>query len=471
MPILTQEIANLGEEIRAVVIADFEKTSAVSTELKSLMDEETGGAIAAFKALLSDETTDSLDPILLTGSTILIDDEIETEFIERSNDWLREKGFKVELEVATIADFRQIRGRGSDWTPRVYVEMITEHFQNGLTRCLVGTRGLLGEGWDANRINVLIDLTTVTTSMSINQLRGRSFRLDPLWSEKLANNWDVVCVASEFHKGFDDYQRFCKKHKNLYGVTDDSAIEKGVGHVHPAFVEMKPEGIEESVTVFNAEMLERSGRRDTVRESWKIGEPFRGEALTAIELKTAEPDGGFPPFASASDPWSSDSLTQAIADAVLASMWELNLVQSQSQLSIGSLAGSYTRLFLENATESESKLFCEAMKQVLGPLDRPRYLIPRHVHQREQTLLSKILPAIIGKYFVKTKDVFVRLHAIPDVLCKNKSDVAIFQKHWNAIVSSGDAMFAQRGEGLRQLEAAKNLPIGEFSFHQKEIFR
>ena len=63
--------------------------------------------------------------------------------------------------------------------------MITEFFQRGITKCLIGTRGLLGEGWDASRINVLIDLTTVTTSMSINQLRGRSIRLDKLWPEKL----------------------------------------------------------------------------------------------------------------------------------------------------------------------------------------------------------------------------------------------------------------------------------------------
>ena len=58
----------------------------------------------------------------------------------------------------------------------------------------MGTRGLLGEGWDASRINVLVDLTTVTTHMSINQLRERSFRLDKHWPEKVANNWDVVCV-------------------------------------------------------------------------------------------------------------------------------------------------------------------------------------------------------------------------------------------------------------------------------------
>ena len=74
--------------------------------------------------------------------------------------------------------------------------------------------------------------------------------------KRQANNWDVVCIAPEFSKGFDDYARFKNKHKNLFGVTDDGAIEKGVGHVHPAFTELKPEGLESSATVFNAEMLQ-----------------------------------------------------------------------------------------------------------------------------------------------------------------------------------------------------------------------
>jgi len=30
----------------------------------------------------------------------------------------------------------------------------------------------------------------------------------------VANNWDVVCLAPEFTKGLDDYERFIKKHKH-----------------------------------------------------------------------------------------------------------------------------------------------------------------------------------------------------------------------------------------------------------------
>ena len=51
-PILSAEHRRLGERLRAVVVADFEKSSAVSAEVEHLLDAEAGGAIAAFKQLL-----------------------------------------------------------------------------------------------------------------------------------------------------------------------------------------------------------------------------------------------------------------------------------------------------------------------------------------------------------------------------------------------------------------------------------
>ena len=470
IPILHAEMKSLGDSIRAVVIADFERSSAVTAQLKNLMDDETGGAIAAFKSLLTDARTDSLEPILLTGSTVLIDDEIETEFLLQSRQWLQQRSLSVELESKPLANFRQVIGSGRDWAPRVYVEMVTELFQNGLSRCLIGTRGLLGEGWDANKINVLVDLTTVTTSMSINQLRGRSFRLDPHWDQKLANNWDVVCIAPEFNKGFDDYQRFKTKHKNLFGVTDDGVIEKGVGHVHPALTEIKPEGLESSVAMFNAEMLSRSEGRDAVRDSWKIGQPFLSKSIEAVEAKFESRGTGFPTISGGQAiAWSDQSLTSAVASAVIASFVELGKIHAKLKPKTAMLAGGYVRVFLADANPEESALFTAAMKQVLGPLDRPRYVIPRNVMRRTDTWLSSFLPSIVGRYFQKTRTELAMLHAVPSELARNKSDVLIFQRHWNLWVSQGDAVYAHRGEGEKMVQEAMGAGTRAI-VHGKELF-
>ena len=140
----------------------------------------------------------------------------------------------------------------------------------------LGEVGMCGVAVDTLRdMEVLFDglpLESITTSMTINQLRGRSFRLDPNAPGKLANNWDVVCIAPEFKKGLDDYHRFRKKHKHLFGVTDDGCIEKGVGHVHAAFTEIKPEGVEKNMVDLNRDMLERVGQRPHFRRS-EAGEP------------------------------------------------------------------------------------------------------------------------------------------------------------------------------------------------------
>ena len=375
----------------------------------------------------------------------------------------------VSLSSKAMAGFRQISGAGADWAPRVYVEMITDLFQKGLTRCLVGTRGLLGEGWDANKINVLIDLTTVTTKMSINQLRGRSFRLDPAWNDKLANNWDVVCLAPEFNKGYDDYRRFKDKHRHLYGVSDDGVIEMGVGHVHPAFTDVKPEGLFGAASVLNSEMLMRSENRDHVRELWKIGHPYRALPINAVEIKSSNKSFGFPVGIRKKQIWTEESLTSSMAEAVMLSFVELGHFRSGLRYRLGQLSGGYVRIFLEESSPAESLQFSEAMKELLGPIDRPRYLIPRHVKHRYETWLSSILPELLGHYFEKTKTELAMYHAVPTALAKNRSDVNVFQKHWNQLVSPGEAIYAHRGEGEQLVHRARE-SNGQMIVHEKRLF-
>ena len=470
-PILNAEHQRLGERLRAVVVADFEKSSAVSAEVEHLLDAEAGGAIAAFKQLLRNPETDALHPILVTGSSVLVDDDLAPAFDAAARQWLADEGYEVELEFGEEDGFHVIRGKGSDWCPRVYVALITDLFQAGLTKCLVGTRGLLGEGWDASKINVLIDLTTVTTSMTVNQLRGRSIRLDADDPQKLANNWDVVCLAPEFSKGLDDYQRFIAKHKTLFGITDDGAIEKGVGHVHPAFTELKPEGLEGSTGLLNTEMLARAGRRDEVRALWKIGQPYSAEPIRALETSPLGGSGGFPPFKGAHEQWNDASLALAIGKAVLLSLCDAELLGQPGMLHVGQRSGGYVRLFLEQARDEEAALFTQALHEALGPLDRPRYVIPRSVHVARNTWLSAILPSFVGRYFQRREQRRVMLHAVPSVLARNKDLVAIFEAHWNRYVSPGQAIYAHHGPGKDLVAQARRQGwASKARVHEKEIF-
>jgi len=472
LPVLKAELRALGERIRAVVVADYEKTSAVTAEISHLLDEEAGGAMAAFRALLSDPETDALDPVLVTGSTVLVDDDLAERFFREANRWLDARGIGVRLTRVEEDGFHVLGGEGEAWCPRVYVGMITELFQAGVTRCLVGTRGLLGEGWDAQKVNVLINLAAVTTSTSVNQLRGRSIRLDLDEPKKLADNWDIVCLAPEFAKGLDDYQRFITRHKTIYGLTDDGAIEKGVGHVHAAFTELKPEGVEGSVGVLNAEMLRRPERRAQFRALWKIGQPYHPEPVRALEVKDPSAGGGgFPPFSRSEEPWSGSSLAAAVGHAVLGALSEAGLLRQRYRLRVGERAGGYVRLFVEQANEHDGALFTQSLHEALGPLDRPRYVIPRLVDDVHDTWISRLLPEIVGRYFRRRRRRTVMLHAVPSALAKNKKLAAVFNRHWNARVSPGKAVYAYQGEGERLLQQARQTGrVPKSTLHDKEIF-
>jgi len=470
LPVIKTEYVALGDRIRAVVIADYERTSAVDAEVAHLLDDEAGGAVAAFRTLLSDPKTDELDPVLVTGSTVLVDDDLFPRFTTAIDRWLAQRKIDVTLTHREEDGFYQLSGRGAAWCPRVYVAMITELFQQGLTKCLVGTRGLLGEGWDAHKVNVLVNLAAVTTSMSVNQLRGRSIRLDPDERDKLADNWDIVCLAPEFAKGLDDYRRFIDRHKTIFGLTDDGAIEKGVGHVHAALTELKPEGVEGNTEVLNAEMLRRVARRAEFRDLWRIGQPYRREPIRAVEIKGGGA-GGFPPFSRAKEPWSESSLALAIGHAVLGALNQAGLLKQRYELHVGQRAGGYVRLFVENAGESDSAMFAQSLHEALGPLDRPRYVIARYADDIRDTWLSNVLPEIVGRFFRRRHRQMVMLHAVPSALAKKKELAAVYQQHWNRHVSPGEVLYAHRGEGERIVEQARrDGHVPGDTIHDKEVF-
>jgi len=497
IPILSTEQKNLGDTIRAVVICDYERTSAVTAELSHLLDKEAGGAIAAFRELLTDEATDKLDPVLLTGSSVLVDDDLKDNFEAAARHWLASNKYSVDFEWKEKAGFYNLLGKGGDWCPRVYVEMITELFQMGLTRCLVGTRGLLGEGWDASKINVLIDLTSVTTSMSINQLRGRSFRLDSDVPDKIANNWDVICIAPEFKKGLDDYQRFLKKHKHLYGVTDDGAIEKGEGHVHAAFTSIKPEGVEENMVDINENMLERVGQRDDFRKLWRIGEPYNPNPIKAVEIQCGKDPKAvtklppFPPFLSPGtrEPWTDGTLTLAIGRAIIGAFGECGMLgamdyrEAQEKIHAAERAGGYVRVFLEDSDEETNEMFANAMAEVFGPVTEARYVIQREADYQYQesryadTWVTKHLPQFVSDYIVKNsletkyRREVVKVHAVPRELARNKKRAEKFEEQWNHHVSPGNIWY-YKDDGTKSMlkEAAEQGWLPYDRVRKKEVF-
>ncbi|HEY9776083.1 MAG TPA: DEAD/DEAH box helicase family protein [Planktothrix sp.] len=288
--ILDIEHRMLQERLRAVVVTDFERMSVTSVKtLKGVLDEESGGAVACLKTLLASPISEFINPCLVTGSLLLTDNRITDKFVEAAQEYLKKEGHGIKLHAQRDENspFSHITGSSSSWESKLYVGMATAIFERGITKCLVGTRGLFGEGWDSQSLNTLIDLTTTTSPVSVKQLRGRSIRIqtnDPLGAHKVANNWDVVCVAPQLEKGLNDYYRFARKHDCFFGMCDDGHIERGVGHVHPAFSDLTPIEVFASSEQFNDEMMQRALLRDRVYRQWGVGQPYHNKTIGCVEF-------------------------------------------------------------------------------------------------------------------------------------------------------------------------------------------
>lgn len=300
--ILDVEFSSLEDKLRALVITDFEKLSATTVaSVKDVLDEDAGSAFGAFADLLKLPEGALVNPVLVTGNRVLVDARIAQDFLLAAQNYLNEQQLDLLLLLEEDASmgFARVTSNSGAFSPRVYVGLVTVLFERGLTKCLIGTRGIFGEGWDSQKLNTIIDLTTATSPVSVKQLRGRGIRLnvdDPLAERKVTNIWDVICIAPELEKGLNDYRRFVRKHEGYFGIADDGRIECGVGHVHPSFSDLTANEVFASINDFNQEMLQRALVRDKIYELWKIGKPYENRQLGCVEISRLTAPGVMAPY-------------------------------------------------------------------------------------------------------------------------------------------------------------------------------
>lgn len=277
--ILAAEAANLGDRLRALVVTDHERaTATLPARLRGVLSAQAGSARLLLARLIADPRTAALEPIMITGSTVAAGAETATKIIEYVSE------ARPDLTpTAQLDDDEPITLITGPWRSRDWVALLTRMLETGRTRLLVGTRGLLGEGWDARTLNTLVDLTTATTSTAVVQTRGRALRLDPDWREKVANLWTVVCVSHDHPGGLGDWERFVRKHDGYLGVTETGDITVGVSHVDPLLSPYHPPAADR-LDVINARMLARSEHRARIRELWRVGDEGADELVHAVWL-------------------------------------------------------------------------------------------------------------------------------------------------------------------------------------------
>jgi hypothetical protein len=227
---------------------------------------------------------------MVTGKALWVDDDLYPVFQEAAQDYFRLEKKTCSIQGHQEDGFYRVEGSGKDWNTRTFVDLVTVLLERGTTRCLVGTRSLLGEGWDSLALNTLIDLTVSTSYVTVNQIQGRTLRIHPEKPAKVANNWDVM-ILDEGELGDDDRERLEKKHAKSLGLSEDGFIEKGLGHVHPRLVRTGHRDLLRSLDQTNQEMKARAADRLSVYQAWKARKEYLGKEITTMEARLDQGQG------------------------------------------------------------------------------------------------------------------------------------------------------------------------------------
>ncbi|MBG6095581.1 DEAD/DEAH box helicase family protein [Nocardioides luteus] len=265
-----------GDSLRLLVVTDHERASAtLPVDLRGVIAEQSGSARAVLATLCASHD----DVLLVTGATVAGPPATLAALVAHiaETDPALAAGLAVEKEEA----YATLVGR---WGSRQWVAHVTRFFEAGGCRVLVGTRGLLGEGWDARSVTGIVDLTAATTTTAVVQLRGRSLRTDPGRPDKVAVNWTVVCVEEEHPRGDNDWKRLVRKHSGFFGADEDGSVVDGVGHIDESFSPYAAPPESDFDTV-NARMVARSEDRAAIRERWRIGEPYADVAGRTVRIR------------------------------------------------------------------------------------------------------------------------------------------------------------------------------------------
>ncbi|WP_420571392.1 DEAD/DEAH box helicase family protein [Kordia sp.] len=495
--IVQQEYRNLDTELRAVVLTDYIRKEFLNythiDEVNQL------GVLPIFQHLRT-----SLKRIssigVLSGTMVIIPENcvsILNEF--HSDKTYTYKSLNCDDKFVIITISSKVK---SD-----LVADITKLFELGHINILIGTKSLLGEGWDSPAINSLILASFVGSYVSSNQMRGRAIRSQKENPRKVSNIWHLACIDPTVDDGGDDLEKLERRFHAFVGVSNTAPIyiSTGIGRLALPMTFDR-----EIIQNLNESTFAKAAKRKEIKTIWEtaIGE---GNVLTTeIQYFTEQPKletrrkqlyhQDLVKYVSAEVSMGilvvvSEIYLQAtlrtlqtgfiyslysliailgiflgfkifkkirvysqsrfiythidkIGKAVLFSLHELGYFTTHlSEITITSEEPEYGGAIcnIHGATRVESSLFVKAMEEILSPVDNPRYLL-------EKTNAFDSFSELQNYY------------AVPSIFGGKKQDVEIFLSFWRRYVSGAHVHFTRTMEGRKLLIKAR-------LFHVTNVFK
>ncbi len=484
------ESESLGSELRMVILTDFIHADDMPTFVDDLRPLNRIGVVPVFERIRR-EFLWGVRPGILCGSLVVIPESAVADLrIIAVEAGAGLEGLRFE-PLGHDPGYQVVHAAGT--AREKMVPMMTALFSLGEVNLLVGTKSLLGEGWDAPFINALILATWVGSWVSSNQMRGRALRTVAGDPEKTADIWHLACVEPGLGIKGDDLELLDRRFKAFVGVSlDGDRIENGTDRLG---IPPPPFG-EKTVRSLNDEMIRRSADREGLRRAWasalnrgRIGVQLveevaaRAPAVPGPLVLRRAAGRSLKQFAWALStalvllPWSqglgspmvwgaaavvlgggfcgtlprtlralgflarygpdADSLRRIgrVVTASLAHIGRFRTPPEALRVEVKRRRDGAITCGLHGGTTLERSLFLESLQEVIDPVENPRYLIRLKKTGRDRR----------GK----------RYFPVPGLLGRNKESAAFFHRMWQKHLGPAELIYTRTPAGRKALLKAR----------------
>lgn len=508
--IFKAEYETLGSELRQLILTDFIRKDFEAHLGNPEVQYSQLGVLPYFEVLRREFEEQQLDvPMaVLTGSLVIIPSGVKSRLEAVFG---ADKITFQSVGQLDEKDYVKVRLVGSQHD---LVSAVTQLFQEGHIHVVIGTKSLLGEGWDAPCVNSLILASFVGSFMLSNQMRGRAIRIWPENPNKTSSVWHLVSINLAEKKlfkkeegeedlpiGIDspDMELLQRRMKQFLGLHyNENTIESGVDRLDLGNIEFT----KKNLTKLNQETISRSRNREELRERWNESLPLLEDMEVASEVQV---DKAFLPTVLLTDARKILTYAQAIVLTELIVYLFLDFVKGPSQLfyPVGILSlivlnivwlryflykSPYKRLelfaesirkallasghlqtqnckarvvredkdsfqtatYLKGGTLREKELFAQALSEFFAPIENQRYILRAETWVNDQT-----------KYF-----------AVPSMFDKRKEDVVAFVSNIEKYIGKYEIIYTRNVEGRHILLDARLNALGnkqERTFSKKKV--
>ncbi len=484
----------LGPDLRMVVLTDFIRRADFPKDRGDTRPIKRLGVVPIFEQIRRSEA-DVTRLGILTGTLTVVPSE-SCRSLQAIAPGLGIEPADIDFRPLMHDErFCEVTIRGTD--RHKMVGLITRLFNLGGVNVLVGTAALLGEGWDAPSVNSLILASFVGSYMLSNQMRGRAIRTQESNPTKTANIWHLVCQEEKARQFNEDMETLARRFKSFVGVSfTHPRIESGLGrlglgqppygqprvdHINAVMMEkaqdrarLAADWEQALASAWDGTMAEQVAAsqltlprdfifRNTILavlwQGWFWGVSVFSLLMRSVEGRSQDVSGkrlllvvalAAAVAALAAMPkclkalWlflrhgSVASSMKQIGKAVLKAMADAEFVETNvAQLRVVAqrLDYGFVSCTLKGGTTRERSIFLEALQEVLGPIENPRYVLVR------KTPLGRLM----------RKD----YHTVPKALGRNKESAEYFRKMWAVHVGPTSLVYTRTPEGRRFLLRAR----------------